>query len=99
VSIAVLVVGIVGLRVFLDSQWFVGVSNDRVAIFRGVPAEFIGLKLHSVVVETTIPAADAEELALYRDLPDGITAENREAADAIVERIRDDVAAAQPAGP
>jgi protein phosphatase len=99
VSIAVLLLGLVGLRLFLDSQWFVGVSNGRVAIFRGVPTEVVGLKLHAVVVETTIPAAEAEELALYRDLSEGITAENREAADAIVEAIREDLAAVQPAGP
>lgn len=98
VTVAVVVLGLLGVRMFLDTQWFVGISNGRVAIFRGVPAEVAGVELHSVVVETSIPAEDAEELALYRDLSDGITADDREGADAIVERIRDDVAAAQPTG-
>jgi protein phosphatase len=84
---------------YLDTQWFVGVSNGRVAVFRGIPATVGGLDLNSVVVETTIPAADAEELAFYRDLPDGITAEDRSAAEAIVERIRQDVDDAQASGP
>jgi PPM family protein phosphatase len=98
VLLAVVVLGLVGLRFYLDTQWFVGVSNGRVAIFRGVPAEVAGYDLNSVVVETTIRADDAQSLALYRELPDGITADDREAAEAIVEQIRRDVASrrAQP---
>jgi hypothetical protein len=82
----------VGLRLYLDMQWFVGVSGGRVAIFRGVPAEVAGFELHSVVLETTIPAEEAESLALYRGLSEGITADDRDGADAIVEQIRQDVA-------
>jgi protein phosphatase len=90
----------VGLRFYLDTQWFVGVSNGRVAIFRGVPAEVAGYDLNSVVVETTIRADEAQSLALYRELPDGITADDREAAEAIVEQIRRDVESrlTQPVG-
>jgi protein phosphatase len=97
-TVMVAVLAFVGLRLYLDSQWFVGVSNGRVAVFRGVPAEVAGVRLHSVVVETAIPAGDALALPIYRDLADGITAADREAADAIVQQIRDDVASAQPAG-
>ncbi|MGZ8625738.1 MAG: Stp1/IreP family PP2C-type Ser/Thr phosphatase [Actinomycetota bacterium] len=98
-AIAVIVLSVVALRLYLDTQWFVGVSSGRVAVFRGVPAEVAGLDLHSVVVETTIPAEDAEALALYRELPDGITADDREGADEIVDQIRVDVAAAQTTEP
>ncbi|MEX2407178.1 MAG: hypothetical protein WD834_07540, partial [Actinomycetota bacterium] len=100
VLLAVVVLGMVGLRFYLDTQWFVGVSNGRVAIFRGVPAEIGGYDLNSVVVETTIRADDAQSLALYRELPDGITADDREAAEAIVEQIRRDVESrlTQPVG-
>jgi protein phosphatase len=84
----------VGFRVYLDTQWYVGVSDGRVAVFRGIPAEVAGFELHHVVVETTISAADAEELALYRDLRDGITANDRLDAGAIVDQIRDDLAKA-----
>jgi protein phosphatase len=92
VTLAIVALGVVGLRVYLDTQWFVGVSNGRVAIFRGVPAEVAGLELHSVVVETSIPAERAEAIGFYRDLPDGITADDRAGAEAIVESIREDVA-------
>jgi protein phosphatase len=92
VTLAIVALGVVGLRLYLDTQWYVGVSNGRVAIFRGVPAEVAGLELHSVVVETSIPAEQAETLPLYRQLPDGITADDRAGAEAIVESIREDVA-------
>ncbi|HKI28262.1 MAG TPA: Stp1/IreP family PP2C-type Ser/Thr phosphatase [Actinomycetota bacterium] len=92
VMLAIVALGVVGFRVYLDTQWFVGVSNDRVAIFRGVPAEVAGLELHSVVVETSIPAEQAEAIGFYRDLSDGITADDRAGAEAIVESIREDVA-------
>ncbi len=39
VTLAIVALGVVGLRLYLDTQWFVGVSNGRVAIFRGVPTE------------------------------------------------------------
>ena len=92
VTLAIVVLGVVGLRLYLDTQWFVGVSNGRVAIFRGIPAEVAGLELHSVVVETSIPAGEAEAIAIYRGrLPEGITADDREGAEAIVESIREDV--------
>ncbi len=94
-AMSVAVVGVVGLRVYLDAQWYVGVSNGQVAVFRGIPAEVAGFELHHVVAETTIVADVAESLALYRDLEDGITADDRADADAIVDQIRDDVARLQ----
>jgi protein phosphatase len=97
--LAAFVVVVVGLRMYLDSQWFVGVSDGRVAVFRGIPASVGGFDLNSVVVETTIPAVEAEELAVYRDLADGITADDRAGADDIVEQIRRDVDEARASDP
>jgi PPM family protein phosphatase len=99
IVIAVVAVGLVGLRVYLDTQWFVGVSGGHVAVFRGVPAEVAGFSLHHVVTETEISAADAESLAVYSSLGDGITAEGRGGAEAIVAQIRKDVAGPPTAGP
>ncbi len=88
---AIVIVGLVGIRMYTNSQWYVGVSNGHVAVFQGIPAEVGGLRFHHVVVETDISAAKAETLALYRDLRAGITADSRERATSIVERIRRDV--------
>ncbi len=94
IVVGVAVVTLIGLRAYLDSQWYVGVANGRVAILQGIPVEVAGFELHHVVVETTIPAVEAEHLALYRTLPDGITARDRADAEQIVEQIRRDVAEA-----
>jgi PPM family protein phosphatase len=100
VALALVVVAFVGFRMYLDTQWYVGVSDGRVAVFRGMPTEVAGFDLHRVVVETTIPAEDAQALALYRDLDEGITTNDRAEADAVVERIRQDVAVSgEPAEP
>jgi PPM family protein phosphatase len=90
--VAVVVIGLVGLRMFLDRQWFVGVSHGHVAVFQGIPEEIAGFHLNHVVTQTEITATDAEELPLYRNLPSGITADDREAAEALVDEIRRDLA-------
>lgn len=95
VTVSVVVLGALGLRLFLDTQWYVGVSNGRVAIFRGVPSEVAGFELHSVVVESPLSAAKAESLATWRGLPQGITTDDREGANAVVEQIRKDLARAE----
>jgi len=98
VTLSILVVGVVGLRLFLDTQWYVGVSNGRVAIFRGIPSEVAGFELHSVVVESSLAAAKAEALATWRGLREGITTDDRQGANAVVEQIRKDLERAeQPA--
>ena len=99
VLVAIVAVGLVGLRVYLDTQWFVGVAGGHVAVFRGVPAEVAGFSLHHVVTETEISASDAESFAVYRELSEGITAEGRDGAEAIVAQIRRDVAGRPTAGP
>ncbi len=92
VVVGALVIGLVGLRFYLDRQWYVGVAEGHVAVYRGIPTEVAGFQLHHVVVETAIPADAAQSLTLYRDLQQGITAADRRAAEAIVEQIRSDVA-------
>ncbi|MFB3739822.1 MAG: Stp1/IreP family PP2C-type Ser/Thr phosphatase [Candidatus Velamenicoccus archaeovorus] len=95
---AVVVAAVVGTRMYLDRQWYVGVSDGNVAVFRGIPTSVAGLDLHHVVEETSIPADQAEQLALWQDLDEGITADDRAGAEAIVEQIRRDVASAASSG-
>jgi PPM family protein phosphatase len=99
IVLAIAILGFVGVRLYLDSQWFVGVSNGRVAIFRGVPAEVAGLDMNSVVVETSIPARNAEEFAVWEVLADGITVDDRESAQRVVEQIRTDIERARQNAP
>jgi protein phosphatase len=98
-AVIVVIVLLVALRVYVDSQWYVGVADGRVAVYRGIPVSVTGFDLHHVVLETQISAVAAERLALYRNLTDGITADDREEADAIVQQIRHDVAIYQQGVP
>jgi protein phosphatase len=93
VIVVLVVAAVVGTRMYLDRQWYVGVSDGNVAVFRGIPTSVAGFDLHHVVEETSIPADQAEQLALWQDLGQGITAEDRQSAEDIVEQIRRDVAA------
>lgn len=83
-------------RLFVDRQWFVGTWSGSVALFRGIPAELLGFDLSTLVEETAIPADQATQLAEYRDLEDGITAESEEEAHSIIAQIQADVDAQQP---
>lgn len=86
-------------RLFVDRQWFVGVSGGNVALYRGIPAEPLGIDLATLVEETQIPADAATQLAEYRDLEEGITAESEEEARSIIAQIQADVDAQQPPTP
>jgi len=92
--VAVVVVGAwIGVRTYVAHQWYVGVQDGNVAVFNGIPARPLGLRLSHAVSESDVPAAAAERLQPWQGLSDGITTDDRAAADALVEQIRSDVAA------
>jgi protein phosphatase len=93
-----LVLALTGVRLYLDAQWYVGLSGGRVAVFRGIPVEVAGLRLHSVVEVTEVRAGDARELAHFGELEEGIPAESREGAEQIVDQIRSDLEAVKEIG-
>jgi protein phosphatase len=96
-AVLIVVVGLFGLRFYLDQQWYVGVANSRVAIFRGIPSEILGFRLHHLVVLTQLPASEVQQLSFYERLGEGVTAEDRPAADDIVRQIGADLRAKQAA--
>jgi protein phosphatase len=98
-ALILLVGAFFAFRAYVDRQWYVGVADDHVAVFRGLPAHPLGMSLSKVDTTTDIPANDAEALQLYMSLPDGIAAESRDDAFAIVDQIRKDVEAAAPKPP
>jgi serine/threonine protein phosphatase PrpC len=93
-AVLVLLVLLIGARVYLDGQWYVGEADGRVAVFRGIPAEFAGLEFSHPVVITEVPAAAAETISFYAGLADGLTANDQQDALTIVAQIRQDVAEA-----
>ncbi len=90
-----IVVGLTGLRAWLDTRWYVGVSDGHVAIFQGIPADLFGFELSHVTEQTDISAAEVMALPLYAELEQGINANSREDAAVHVEQIRKDLRAAQ----
>ncbi|HKY59129.1 MAG TPA: protein phosphatase 2C domain-containing protein [Aeromicrobium sp.] len=87
VALLVLIAGAVALYRASQTEYFVGVSNDRVAIYRGVDADLPLISLNSVVQETDIPISALTRV--NRDLVvEGIEARDRAEADATVARLR-----------
>ncbi len=82
------------VRVYLDRQWYVGEADGNVAVYQGIPATFGGFDFSHVELETDIPAAEVAQLPQYPALADGITANDRAEAEAVVEQIRRDLTAA-----
>lgn len=82
-------------RGYVDSQWYVGVTGDRVAIFRGVPAQPLGYHLSKVVEETDLSASQVRKLEIYTGLAEGINADSEANAQEIVAQMRIDLKASQ----
>jgi protein phosphatase len=94
--LVLLVAGVwVGVRVYVDHQWYVGVQDGNVAVFRGIPSKPLGLTLSHPEDVTDIPASVAVRLQPWRRLGDGITANSRDDAEALVGQIRSDVTSQQ----
>jgi protein phosphatase len=91
VALIVIVGTAFAVRAYIDRQWYVGEADGRVAVFRGIPARPLGVTLSSVDTRTELPADEVVTQEVYRDLPDGISAESREDAFAIVEQMRTDL--------
>ena len=89
--LALVAVGIAGAT-WVRSQWYVGVSNGSVAVFQGV-STFPSLS--TLVTVTDIPVADLPPLEAGL-VTNGISAQGREGADAIVTGLRDRACVAIP---
>lgn len=91
VLVVVLSGALIGARVYIDRQWYVGDAGGKVAIYNGVPTVVAGFKLSHVEQATTLDANQAERLQPWRGLKDGITAKSFADAKTIVEQIRRDL--------
>ena len=90
----------VGVRQYVGHQWYVGVDDGKVAVFQGIPSRPLGLTMSHTEEVTDIPSSVAVRLQPWRGLDDGITANSRDDAEALVEQIRQDVQQLQTsAGP
>src|SRR6185312_4142597 len=74
----------VGVRLYVDHQWYVGVQDGRVAVFQGIPSKPLGFTFSHPEDVTDIPASAVVRLQPWRTLGDGITANSRSDAEALV---------------
>jgi serine/threonine protein phosphatase PrpC len=82
---------------WVDSQFYVGESNGRVALYRGIPAAPLGFDLSTPIEEFgDLPAEKITRFPEYQELADGITANSEQDARSIIEQMR---AALQPPEP
>jgi protein phosphatase len=90
ISVAALVLALVGVRTYVHSQWYVGVSDSGyVAVFQGVPGSPLGLHLSTLQTEyKDLSGADVASFDIYKELPNGITANSRTDAESIVTEMR-----------
>ena len=84
ILIGVLAVALIG-SAWVRSQWYVGTSNGSVAVYQGV-STFPSLS--TLVTVTDIPVVDLPPLEAGL-VTNGISAQGREGADAIVAGLRD----------
>jgi serine/threonine protein phosphatase PrpC len=98
VALLLVAAALVGGRLYLDRQWFVGVTGGHVGLFRGIPAEVLGFDLFSLTEETEILAADAMSLGPWTGLDEGITAGSEDEARAIIRQIAADLREQERAG-
>ena len=59
IAVVVLVAALTACRAWLDTRWYVGVSDGHVAVFQGIPVEVLGFDLSRVDLETSVDAAAA----------------------------------------
>jgi PPM family protein phosphatase len=93
-AVGVVLLAMVALTVFrsyVDNQWYVGVSNGHVAIYQGIPAAPFGFELSHVDLDTGLDASAVAALATFPGLTEGINVDDRDAALATVDQMRQDL--------
>jgi serine/threonine protein phosphatase PrpC len=86
----VLVIGVVGMYIWTQTQYFVALQGDDVTVFRGVNADFGPLKLYSAITVTDVESRDLTQAARGQ-VAAGIDAQSKADAIRIIERLREDL--------
>ena len=97
-TLLVAIVVLVGIRWWIDRQWYVGPSEGRVAIFQGIPLTVLGIDLgQPVEVHEELAASDVRKLATYLDFDKGIPVNDRADGAALIAQMTRDVRDARQA--
>ena len=86
-AIAVVAGVVLAGRAYVHGQYYVGVHNEQVVIYRGVPDSFAGVTLSNVKASTGIAVSSLKPF--WRDkVQDNITANSLRGAQAVVTELR-----------
>ena len=77
---------LVATRAYVRSQYYVGLDQEQVVVFRGVPGSLAGVDLAGVEQRTELDRGELPEVEQQR-LEDGIVANDERDARQIVERL------------
>lgn len=84
---AMVAIAVVCVLAFVKSEWYLGVNEGSVAVFRGVSGSFLGIPLQELVGTSGVEVADLP--ATTQDqLEDGIRVQNEEAALSTIDSYR-----------
>lgn len=72
----------------VQQQYFVGATDDRVAIFQGVQGELLGIPLHQVAEDTDIALTDLPESDFVLVVQGIASSDGLPGARGVVERLR-----------
>lgn len=87
IVIPLLVIGAIGGYIAARSSWYVGEHSGNVAVFRGVPGSFAGIKVSTLMSATNIPTSSLPPL-YQQQVRDGIVAKSRSDAEHTAENLR-----------
>ena len=98
IVLAVVAVVVAVALMFIRSEWYLGVNNGTVGLYRGIQGEFLGFQL-SELVGTSAVELSSLPASVQDQLEDGIRvkdeAAGREAIDAYHEQIEAEIAQAE----
>ncbi len=87
VAAVLLAGGAYAVRTWLNNQFYVGVKDGYVTVFRGVNQTLGPLTFATAVTQTTIPIADLPTVPYATTLNAGTTVPSRERADALIGEL------------
>jgi protein phosphatase len=98
-ALLIAVVVLVGIRWWVDRQWYVGPADGSVAIFQGIPLTILGYDLgHAVEVHEDVPAEEVRSLEeKYPTFDEGIPVPDRDDATELIEQMEQDLREARRA--
>jgi hypothetical protein len=92
-ALVVLVAGAVGTYIWALGHWFVGVDGEgdaqQVAVFRGLDVSVVGFDFYELDEDTDLALTDLRPHARSR-VQDGITADDSQDADRILDALREE---------